>query len=169
MYAHDARGRASKQEGTSVGELTLMGGDEDAEAGAAEERDATDIEVHRAAAYLLVFFEQFGEFASVGRGPIRRPRVLAGSPQGTPPRQIAVGRPLTWWWCCCRCLCWHTRSVNSIGSFVALFGKARLQRAVGLIVSPSCRLVAGALARLLVTARPATRENTHMRESSVQA
>jgi hypothetical protein len=47
-------------------------------------------------------------------------------------------------------LCWHTRSVNSIGSFVALFGKARLQRPVGLIVSPSCRLVAGAPARLLV-------------------
>jgi hypothetical protein len=69
MYAHDARGRASKQEGTSVGELTLMGGDEDAEAGAAEERDATDIEVHRAAACLLVFFEQFGELASVGEVP----------------------------------------------------------------------------------------------------
>jgi hypothetical protein len=47
-----------------------MGGAEDAEAGAAEERDATDIEVHRAAACLLVFFEQFGKFvASVGEVP----------------------------------------------------------------------------------------------------
>ena len=62
-------GRAGEQEGASVGELALVGGDEDAEAGAVEERDAADIEVHGAAACLLVFFEQFGESVSVGEVP----------------------------------------------------------------------------------------------------